>query len=548
MSMDAKLIAKAKLRQEAMDYHTSFPYGKVYITSKDCSQDQLRYAYSPGVGEVCLAVQNDPSLARTVTMKGNNVCVITNGTAILGLGDIGALAGKPVMEGKALLMHKLAGIDSTDLCIQEKNIDKLVEIITPCADSFGCINLEDIAAPGCFELLERLSNTLDIPVFHDDQDGTACAVAAGMLNALYLINKKMDEIKVVCSGAGAAMLATLRLLREFGLKRENIIIFDSKGCIHSGRSDLNKQKSEYAVDKDYSDLMEALNGADVFIGLSVGEMLKGEDLVGMNKNPILFTMANPTPEIMPDIARAARPDAIIATGRSDFPNQVNNSVCFPYLFRATLDLRAKKITLNMMKAFVEGLVELSRSENDFGVEKILPYTLDQRIFYAVINKIMIAAVKENNCDKPDYRVMHMYMYRNSVWNDINALPSINRVEVEGGDALWLKDYIGVFSDDSSKSVWKIECLDSLNDDALNINIDNLDNGYCAIYRNGLDIFTVSKEVSDSILLNIPNYHLDTKVLGKICEFIGIIDMKNHTVKMNNDLKKVMFMTALCSKI
>jgi len=301
----------------------------------------LSLAYSPGVAIPCLEIKKNPEKAYDYTNKGNMVAVVSNGTAVLGLGDLGALAGKPVMEGKSVLFNKFAGVQSIDICVDAYDPDVLINCVRYLGPSFGGINLEDIKGPDCFYVEEKLKSMMDIPIFHDDQHGTAIICLAGLINAAELTGKKISDLKVVVNGAGAAGIACLKLIQNYGAKKENCIMVDTKGVIYKGRTDgMNKWKLELAVDTPKRTLLEAVSGSDVFIGVSVKGALTPEMLKNMNKDPIIFAMANPDPEIVPEEARAIRPDAIVATGRSDYPNQINNVLCFPYIFRGALDVRA----------------------------------------------------------------------------------------------------------------------------------------------------------------------------------------------------------------
>jgi len=301
----------------------------------------LSLAYSPGVAIPCLEIQKNPEKAYDYTNKGNMVAVVSNGTAVLGLGDLGALAGKPVMEGKSVLFNKFAGVQSIDICVDAYDPDVLINCVRYLGPSFGGINLEDIKGPDCFYVEEKLKAMMNIPIFHDDQHGTAIICLAGLINAVELTGKKISDLRVVVNGAGAAGIDCLKLIQNYGAKKENCIMVDTKGVIYKGRTDgMNKWKEELAVNTPKRTLLEAVSGSDVFIGVSVKGALTPEMLINMNKDPIIFAMANPDPEIVPEEARAIRPDAIVATGRSDYPNQINNVLCFPYIFRGALDVRA----------------------------------------------------------------------------------------------------------------------------------------------------------------------------------------------------------------
>jgi len=340
----------AELRRAALDYHEFPTPGKVAIhaTKQLVNQHDLALAYSPGVAAACEEIAADPANAFRYTARGNLVAVITNGTAVLGLGDIGPLAAKPVMEGKGVLFKKFAGIDVFDIEVNEKNLDKLIDVIAALEPTFGGINLEDIKAPDCFYVERALRSRMKIPVFHDDQHGTAIVVGAGVLNALTVSGKKIDEVKLVTSGAGAAALACLGLLVKLGLPRENIWVTDLAGVVYEGRVELmDEDKVVYAQKTEQRTLAEVMKGADIFLGLSAAGVLKPEMVATMRANPVIFALANPTPEILPEEVHAVRNDAIVATGRTDYPNQINNVLCFPYIFRGALDSGATTITVEM---------------------------------------------------------------------------------------------------------------------------------------------------------------------------------------------------------
>src|ERR1035437_1932090 len=354
-----------QLREAALQYHRQAPAGKITVTPSKpmITQRDLALAYSPGVAAACDAIVANPSEARNLTARGNLVAVITNGTAVLGLGAIGPLAAKPVMEGKGVLFKKFAGIDVFDLEIDELDPDKLVDIIASLEPTFGGINLEDIKAPECFYIERKLRERMKIPVFHDDQHGTSIIVGAALLNGLKVVGKDIARIKLVVSGAGAAALACLDMLVGLGVRMENIIVTDIKGVVYKGRvEEMDDNKARYAVETDARTLGEVIAGADVFLGLSAGGVLKPEMVVQMAHQPLIFALANPTPEILPDLAKAARPDAILATGRSDYPNQVNNALCFPYIFRGALDVGAPTINEAMKRAAVYAIAGLAEAE------------------------------------------------------------------------------------------------------------------------------------------------------------------------------------------
>mmetsp|Transcript_40585 Transcript_40585/g.53232 ORF Transcript_40585/g.53232 Transcript_40585/m.53232 type:complete len:374 (+) Transcript_40585:53-1174(+) len=340
-------------REEPLLYHSTPIPGKYTIkTTKPMNnQKDLSLAYSPGVAVPCIEIAKNSEAAYKYTNKGNTVAVISNGTAVLGLGNLGALASKPVMEGKAVLFNKFAGVESIDICVDASDPDEFINCVKYLAPSYGGINLEDIKSPDCFYIEQKLKEIMPIPVFHDDQHGTAIVCLAGLINATQISNKDMSTIKIVLNGAGAAGIACLRLMITYGVQKENVLMCDTRGVIYKGRAaGMNAQKEEFANETEKRTLQEALDGADVFIGVSAAGALKPEFLATMAPNPIIFAMANPEPEIRPNEAKAVRSDAIIATGRSDYPNQINNVMCFPFLFRGTLDTRAKEINEDMKMA------------------------------------------------------------------------------------------------------------------------------------------------------------------------------------------------------
>src|SRR6516164_5242981 len=353
------------LKQAALDYHRRKPPGKIKIapTKPLVTQRDLSLAYSPGVAAACEAIVADPQAASEMTARGNLVAVISNGTAVLGLGPIGPLAAKPVMEGKGVLFKKFAGIDVFDIEVAERDPEKLVAIIAALEPTFGAVNLEDIKAPECFEVERRLRERMRIPVFHDDQHGTAIIVAAALLNGLRVVGKTLDKVKLAASGAGAAALACLDLLVDLGLPIANITVTDIAGVVFEGRQELmDPRKVRYAKKTKARSLGEVIEAADIFLGLSAPGVLKPEMVERMAAKPLVFALANPTPEIMPEEVRAVRQDAVIATGRSDYPNQVNNVLCFPFIFRGALDVGATTINETMKKACVEALAALARAE------------------------------------------------------------------------------------------------------------------------------------------------------------------------------------------
>ena len=398
-----------KLEQQALDYHSGGQHGKIaiHVTKPVASQGDLALAYSPGVAVPCVEINKDPARAYDYTAKGNLVGVITNGTAVLGLGDIGALAGKPVMEGKAVLFKKFAGIDAFDIEIDESDPEKLVEIVAALHPTFGGINLEDIKAPECFYVERKLRERLSIPVFHDDQHGTAIVVGAGFLNAVQLTGRDISLVKVVCSGAGAAAMACLDMLLDLGVKRENVYVCDSRGVLTTAR-ELTGEKLAWAQNTTAKTLSDVIGMADVFLGVSGPGLLKQDDVKKMAARPIVFALANPEPELRPELVREVAPDAIIATGRSDYPNQINNALCFPYLFRAALDSGASTINQEMKRACVVALAEMARNDDNFGPAYIVPTLLDKRLLTGVTPKIAAAAqqsgVARKQLDGAQYRV------------------------------------------------------------------------------------------------------------------------------------------------
>ena len=406
--------AQDDLKQAALDYHRHEPRGKIRVTATKpmVTQRDLALAYSPGVAFACEEIAADPAKASEYTARGNLVAVISNGTAVLGLGDIGPLAGKPVMEGKGVLFQKFAGIDVFDIEVAEKDPDKLVDIIASLEPTFGGINLEDIKAPECFIVERKLRERMKIPVFHDDQHGTAIIVGAAVLNALEVAGKKIGEVKLATTGAGAAGIACLDMLVALGVKPQNIIAFDRDGVIHSGRTGLDPDKARYARDTDKRTLAEIVAGADIFLGLSAGGILKPEMVATMAENPIILALANPYPEILPDEARAVRPDAIIATGRSDYPNQVNNALCFPYIFRGALDVGATTINEAMKLACVRAIAQLARMESSdlgaayggevptFGRDYLIPRPFDPRLLTMLAPAVAQAAMESGVASRP----------------------------------------------------------------------------------------------------------------------------------------------------
>ncbi len=402
-------------KEMALDYHHDGKPGKTEVvpTKPYSSQNDLALAYSPGVAYPCLEIEQNPQDAYEYTNKGNLVAVISNGTAVLGLGDIGAVAGKPVMEGKALLFKIFAGIDCFDIEVNEKDPEKFIEVVKAIAPTFGGINLEDIKAPECFEIENRLKAECDIPVMHDDQHGTAIISAAGLLNALEIQGKKIEEAKLVVNGAGAAAVSCTRLYIALGIKPENVVMCDSKGVLNKKRTNLNKQKQEFATERDIDTLAEAMQGADVFLGLSVKDVVTPEMVQSMAEKPIVFALANPDPEIAYDKAIASRPDLIFATGRSDYPNQINNVLGFPYIFRGALDSGATAINEAMKLAAVRAIADLAKkpvpsvvnaaysiTDLKFGRDYILPKPLDPRLITTVAPAVARGAMESGVARRP----------------------------------------------------------------------------------------------------------------------------------------------------
>jgi len=425
--MSNKLQAEEKralLRKAALEYHEFPSPGKVAIaaTKQLVNQHDLALAYSPGVAAPCEEIVKDPAAAFKYTSRGNLVGVVTNGTAVLGLGDIGPLAGKPVMEGKGVLFKKFSGIDVFDIEINEKDPDKLVEIIAALEPTFGGINLEDIKAPDCFYVERKLRERMKIPVFHDDQHGTAIVVGAAILNGLKVVGKDPKKVKLVTSGAGAAALACLNLLVKLGIPRENIWVTDLAGVVYEGRTELmDEDKVQFAQKTSQRKLAEVIDGADVFLGLSAGGVLKPEMVAKMATKPLILALANPTPEIMPEEVKAVRGDAVMATGRTDYPNQVNNVLCFPYIFRGALDCGATTITLEMEIAAVHAIAELAQAEQSevvaaaysgqplaFGPEYLIPKPFDPRLMMKIAPAVAQAAADSGVASRP---IADMAAYR-----------------------------------------------------------------------------------------------------------------------------------------
>jgi malate dehydrogenase (oxaloacetate-decarboxylating)(NADP+) len=423
----------AELKQAALEYHEFPTPGKVAVTATKqlLNQRDLALAYSPGVAAACEAIVEDPANAFRYTSRGNLVAVVTNGTAVLGLGDIGPLASKPVMEGKGVLFKKFAGIDVFDIELDEKNVDKLVDIIAALEPTFGGINLEDIKAPECFEVERRLRERMKIPVFHDDQHGTAITVGAALINGLKVAGKRIEDVKLVTSGAGAAALACLNLLLKLGLQRKNIWATDLGGVVWQGRTELmDPDKAEFAQDTPLRSLAEVIDGADVFLGLSAAGVLKPEMVKKMAPRPVIFALANPTPEILPELVKTVRDDAIMATGRSDYPNQVNNVLCFPYIFRGALDSGATTINDAMEIAAVYAIAELAQAEQSevvaaayvgqtlaFGPEYLIPKPFDPRLMMKIAPAVAQAAAESGVALRP---VADLVAYRDKLQTFVYA--------------------------------------------------------------------------------------------------------------------------------
>jgi malate dehydrogenase (oxaloacetate-decarboxylating)(NADP+) len=428
--------------EEALEFHSRGRSGKLEIIASKpmATQRDLSLAYSPGVAVPVKAIAENPTCAYDYTAKGNLVAVISNGTAILGLGNLGALASKPVMEGKAVLFKRFADVDAIDIEVKTEDAQRFIDAVELLEPSFGGINLEDIAAPDCFIIEQTLRELMNIPVFHDDQHGTAIITAAGLINACHLTNRALSDIKVVVNGAGAAAIACTELVKAMGVRGDNVIMCDRKGVIHKGRDDLDQWKSAHAVDTDRRTLAEALEGADVFLGLSAANVVSKDMVKSMAREPIIFAMANPDPEIWPPDAMEARPDAIIATGRSDFPNQVNNVLGFPFIFRGALDVRATAINEAMKIAAAEALAELAREPvpeevaaayggraHSFGREYIIPAPFDPRLMETVSSAVAEAAAKSGVAQKP---VANLEAYRQELRARLNPTVSVMSLAYE----------------------------------------------------------------------------------------------------------------------
>jgi malate dehydrogenase (oxaloacetate-decarboxylating)(NADP+) len=428
MSADRPTLSTAEqaLREAALEYHRTPSRGKIAVTPTKplANQRDLSLAYSPGVAYACLEIEREPALAAEYTSRANLVGVVTNGTAVLGLGDIGPLAGKPVMEGKGCLFKKFAGIDVFDIELAEKDPDRLVEIIAALEPTLGGINLEDIKAPECFEIERKLRDRLSIPVFHDDQHGTAIISSAALLNGLELVGKRIDAVKIAVSGAGAAAIACLDVFIGLGVRRENVFVCDSRGVVHAGREGLDASKQRYAQTTQARTLADVVRDADVFLGCSAPGVLTREMVATMADRPIILALANPEPEIRPEIAKAVRPDCIVATGRSDYPNQVNNVLCFPYIFRGALDAGATRITESMKLACVREIADLAKAELSdevaaayagqelsFGPDYLIPKPFDSRLILRIAPAVARAAAESGVATRP---IADLEAYRRSL--------------------------------------------------------------------------------------------------------------------------------------
>lgn len=431
--------------REALLFHSEGRPGKIEIIASKpmATQRDLALAYSPGVAVPVKAIHEDPATAYDYTAKGNLVAVISNGTAILGLGNLGALASKPVMEGKAVLFKRFADVDSIDIELKTEDVDRFIDAVELMEPSFGGINLEDIKSPECFIIEQTLRERMNIPVFHDDQHGTAIICAAGLINACLLTRRKLSEVKVVVNGAGAAAIACTELMKAMGVAHENVIMCDRTGVIYQGRDDVNQWQSAHAAATDRRTLTEALHGADVFLGLSAAGALKPEMVKDMAPSPIIFAMANPEPEIRPELAKAARPDAIVATGRSDYPNQVNNVIGFPFIFRGALDVRATGINDEMKIAAANAIAELARqrvpeevalaygTQHSFGPDYIIPAPFDPRLMELVPSAVAKAAMDSGVATRP---ILDMDAYRQQLRARLNPTTSVLTMAYEGARA------------------------------------------------------------------------------------------------------------------
>ncbi|MCP3734902.1 NADP-dependent malic enzyme [Sphingomonas sp. RP10(2022)] len=431
--------------REALLFHSEGRPGKIEIIASKpmATQRDLALAYSPGVAVPVQAIADDPATAYDYTAKGNLVAVISNGTAILGMGNLGALASKPVMEGKAVLFKRFADVDSIDIELKTEDVDRFIDAVELMEPTFGGINLEDIKAPECFIIEQTLRERMNIPVFHDDQHGTAIICAAGLINACLLTGRRLDEVKIVVNGAGAAAIACTELMKAMGVRHDNVIMCDRTGVIYQGREDVNQWQSAHAAVTDRRTLTEALHGADMFLGLSAAGALKPEMVKDMAPSPIIFAMANPEPEIRPELAKAARPDAIVATGRSDYPNQVNNVICFPFIFRGALDVRATGINDAMKIAAANAIAELARQrvpeevavaygvQHSFGPEYIIPSPFDPRLMELVPTAVAKAAMDSGVAIRP---ILDMDAYRQTLRARLNPTTSVLSLAYEGARA------------------------------------------------------------------------------------------------------------------
>ncbi|USU08696.1 NADP-dependent malic enzyme [Sphingomonadaceae bacterium OTU29MARTA1] len=431
--------------REALLFHSEGRPGKLEIIASKpmATQRDLALAYSPGVAVPVQAIADDPATAYDYTAKGNLVAVISNGTAILGMGNLGALASKPVMEGKAVLFKRFADVDSIDIELKTEDVDRFIDAVELMEPTFGGINLEDIKAPECFIIEQTLRERMNIPVFHDDQHGTAIIASAGLINACLLTGRKLQDVRLVVNGAGAAAIACTELMKAMGVRHDNVIMCDKAGVIYQGREDVNQWQSAHAANTDRRTLTEALAGADVFLGLSAAGALKPEMVEHMAPSPIIFAMANPEPEIRPELAKAARPDAIVATGRSDYPNQINNVICFPFIFRGALDVRATGINDAMKIAAANAIAELARQrvpeevavaygvQHSFGPEYIIPSPFDPRLMEIVPTAVARAAMDSGIALKP---ILDMEAYRQSLRARLNPTTSVLSLAYEGARA------------------------------------------------------------------------------------------------------------------
>ncbi|MBN9565175.1 MAG: hypothetical protein J0G29_03635 [Alphaproteobacteria bacterium] len=476
--------------EKALHYHRFPRPGKISISpTKSLNKKQdLSLAYSPGVAAACEAIAQSPLTAMDYTTRGNLVAVISNGTAVLGLGNIGPLASKPVMEGKAVLFKKFAGLDVFDIEIQENDPQKLVDIIASLEPTFGGINLEDIKAPECFFIEHALQKRMGIPVFHDDQHGTSIVVAAAILNSLKLVNKRIEDVRLITSGAGAAAIACIELLIKLGMRKENMILTDLEGVIYHGRPNLNDPtKLNFAVETQARTLRDITQDADIFLGLSAGNVLKEDMIVGMAPNPIILALANPTPEILPEIAHQIRPDAIIATGRSDYPNQINNVLCFPFIFRGALDVGATGINDEMKLACVHALAELAHQPAPaqvheaypdesllFGSDYIIPKPFDPRLLTHLAPPVAVAAMNSGIATKS---IEDIQLYKNTLIQLINpeigAFARSNQTHQTGNQIILISDDQALANQINDIDLSTLKCTHSYYDhDALDLHKAN----------------------------------------------------------------------------